>query len=86
MALLAWLTPLIVFLSLVGGLTASFFTCEAFTYNGDVWMRSSYEGKAWFDYRIGAGGDVAEMRNCDTAFSPVLAPSYGGKLRQLAVG
>lgn len=39
------------------------YSCEAFVYQNDVWLRSYYLGAGNFDFRIGAGGVVAEFRD-----------------------
>ncbi|MFJ8044151.1 hypothetical protein ACIRBX_26975 [Kitasatospora sp. NPDC096147] len=52
---------------------------QVFTYNGDVWQRSSYNGVAQFDYRLGAGGSIAEMRYCPATYRALLSPSYAGE-------
>ncbi|SDT08557.1 hypothetical protein SAMN05216371_1255 [Streptomyces sp. TLI_053] len=54
-------------------------TWQAFTYNGDFWQRSSYNGVAQFDYRLGAGGSIAEMRYCPAGYRALLSPSYAGE-------
>ncbi|MFI5534054.1 hypothetical protein ACIA8O_36495 [Kitasatospora sp. NPDC051853] len=52
---------------------------QLFTYNGDVWQRSSYNGTAQFDFRLGAGGSIAEMRYCPAGYRALLSPSYAGE-------
>lgn len=36
--------------------------CKVITEQDDIWLKTYFKGQAQFDYRIGAGGSVAEMR------------------------
>ncbi len=56
----------------------STWTWVQFTYNGDIWMRNYLNGVAMFDYRLGAGGCLAEMRYCPSSFAALLSPTFNG--------
>jgi hypothetical protein len=48
---------------------------RVFGYNNDLWMRSSSNNVEQFDFRIGAGGCVAEMRACYLNYQSLLCPA-----------
>lgn len=54
-------------------------TCEAFKYQSDVWVRTYNASVGAFDFRIGAAGVVAEMRNVQASYGPMLSPSFNGE-------
>ena len=55
-------------------------TWQAFTFDNDIWMRTFDDGQPIFDYRLGAGGSVAEVRNIPNGFQRLLSPSFNGEL------
>ena len=58
---------------------ATGWTWTQFTYNNDIWMRTAYNGTDMFDYRLGAGGCLAEMRYCPSSYKALLSPTYAGE-------
>ena len=58
---------------------------QAFTYQNDVWMRTFDGGEPMFDYRLGAGGSVAEVRNIPNGFQRLLSPTFNGELTDRVV-
>ena len=70
--------------------TAALLTYSAFTQAANYnWYPESYQGDVWFtlldgstplfDFRLGAGGCIAEMRNATTGYTEMLTPSYAGE-------
>lgn len=53
--------------------------CSSFTYQDDVWIRTFYQGNEQFDFRIGPGGVIAELRNAQDNYAALLSPSYKGE-------
>jgi hypothetical protein len=49
---------------------------ENFTLQQDIWMRSYQNHQAMFDYRLGPGGAISEIRHCPKGNRALLAPSY----------
>jgi hypothetical protein len=49
---------------------------QVFGYADDLWMRSYSNGVAQFDFRIGAGGCLAEMRACYLGYQALLCPAW----------
>lgn len=47
------------------------------TINNDIWMRNSLNGTARFDFRLGGGGCIAQMRYAPNGFEPLLSPTAG---------
>ena len=45
-------------------------------YQGDVWFTLSNGSTPEFDFRLGGGGSIAEMRNATTGYSEMLSPAY----------
>jgi len=43
---------------------------------GDLWLTSLNDGVPQFDYRVGAGGCIAEMRWCANANEDLFTPAY----------
>jgi hypothetical protein len=65
----------------VGAVAADpLWTWEAFTYENDVWLRSYYNGQGMFDFRLGAGGAIAQMRDVQASYKRLLSPSYSGEV------
>lgn len=54
-------------------------TWNAFTDQGDVWLRSAADGQGMFDFRLGAGGAIAEMRDVQAGAKRLLSPSFQGE-------
>lgn len=54
-------------------------TWQAFTFQNDVWLRSYADGKGMFDFRLGAGGAIAEMRDVQAGYKRLLSPSFQGE-------
>jgi hypothetical protein len=52
---------------------ASGWTGSVFTYNNDIWIRSYKDGMGMYDYRVGAGGVISEMRDVQSGFEKLLA-------------
>ena len=51
-----------------------------FVFHDHVWMRSFDNGQPMFDYRIGAGGAIAELRSIPDGFQRLLSPTFNGEL------
>ena len=52
--------------------------CKVITEQDDIWLKTYFKGQAQFDYRIGAGGSVAEMQQTTgTAGCQPLRPACG---------
>jgi|GEM_PF-2088270 len=54
-------------------------TWKTFTDERDIWLRSSCDGVLMFDYRLGAGGAIAEMRDVPSGNKRLLSPSFQGE-------
>lgn len=54
-------------------------TCSSFIYENDVWVRTFYQGGEKFDFRIGPGGVIAELRDTQDSYAALLSPSYKGE-------
>lgn len=52
-------------------------TWQLLTPGSDIWMRNYYNGVAQFDFRLGAGGCVPQMRYAPNNFQALLAPQLG---------
>lgn len=46
---------------------------------GDVWLRSEAGGQGMFDFRLGAGGAIAELRDIQADNKRLLSPSFQGE-------
>ncbi len=60
-------------------LIAAAWSWTQFTYNNDVWMRNNLDGTDKFDFRLGGGGSLAEMRYIPAGYQHLLSPSYAGE-------
>jgi hypothetical protein len=54
-------------------------TWEIFPYNTDVWFRSYNAGIGKFDFRLGGGGCIANMRYCPDNYRSLLSPTAAGE-------
>ena len=54
-------------------------TCTSFIYETDIWVRTFYQGGEKFDFRIGPGGVIAELRDTQDSYAALLSPSYKGE-------
>lgn len=55
--------------------------CKVITEQDDIWLKTYFKGQPQFDYRIGAGGSIAEMRSLKGKKpQALLAPSPYGRL------
>lgn len=55
--------------------------CKVITEQDDIWLKTYFKGQAQFDYRIGAGGSIAEIRSIKGKKSQsLLAPSPYGRV------
>jgi hypothetical protein len=54
-------------------------TWETYSDGRDVWLRSACDGAVIFDYRLGAGGAIAEMRDVADGKKRLLSPSFQGE-------
>ena len=50
-------------------------SCQAFTFQGDVWLRSYLNGAGLFDFQVGGGGAIVQMRYCADQFQALLSPA-----------
>src|SRR5580692_10747574 len=55
---------------------ASGWTGTIFTNDNDLWIRSYENGVGMYDYRIGAGGAVSEMREVPSNYKNLLARPF----------
>ena len=46
----------------------------------DVWLRSKFRGQDMFDFRLGAGGSIAEFRDVAHNATRLLSPTFKGEL------
>lgn len=46
----------------------------------DLWLKSTKNGQEMFDYRLGAGGAISEMRDAPDSYQALLASSYAGEV------
>ncbi len=53
--------------------------CSSFVYQNDVWVRTFKNGGEQFDFRIGPGGVISELRDPQDGYSALLSPSYKGE-------
>lgn len=58
--------------------TASGWEWQFLTINNDLWMRNRLNTKAQFDFRLGGGGCLAQMRYAPNGFEPLLSPTLTG--------
>jgi hypothetical protein len=49
------------------------------TEGDDVWQRNYWRGGEQFDFRLGGGGCIPQMRHCPTGYRPLLSPTYEGE-------
>ncbi|MER6000071.1 hypothetical protein ABT120_15975 [Nonomuraea angiospora] len=54
-------------------------TWKLLTEGTDVWQRNSWKGREQFDFRLGGGGCIPQMRHCPTGYRPLLSPTYEGE-------
>lgn len=54
-------------------------TCNSFTWQGDIWMRSYWQGAGQFDIKIGAGGAISMLRDAQNGYEQLLSPSFIGE-------
>ncbi|GHH42446.1 hypothetical protein GCM10017774_38830 [Lentzea cavernae] len=52
---------------------------QFFTYGNDIWQRAYWNNTEQFDYRLGGGGCVREMRYCPETYRALLSPSFQGE-------
>ena len=52
-------------------------SCSAFTLGNQLWMRSFFNGAAQFDYRIGPGGTIVDMRDALSNYGSLMVPAGG---------
>ncbi|MFD5830908.1 hypothetical protein [Lentzea sp. NPDC060358] len=52
---------------------------QFFTYGNDIWQRACWNDTEQFDYRLGGGGCVREMRYCPETYRPLLSPTFQGE-------
>ncbi|MEU7746938.1 hypothetical protein [Nonomuraea sp. NPDC049158] len=45
----------------------------------DVWQRNYWNGGEQFDFRLGGGGCVPQMRHCPSGYRALLSPTYEGE-------
>ena len=55
------------------------FNWHAHSYQGDVWFTLLDGTTPQFDFRLGGGGSIAQMRNATTGYSEMLPPPYAGE-------
>jgi hypothetical protein len=54
-------------------------TWVPFNYNGMLWMRSYFNGDGQYDFMIGGGGCIEQMRYVPSNYLSMLSPSYSGE-------
>ena len=54
-------------------------------YQNDIWLFLFKNGQATYDFRLGAGGAIAEMRDRTAGFKHFLAPSFNGEVTDRVV-
>ena len=53
---------------------------ESFTFKNDLWLALHQGDVKQFDFRIGAGGALSEMRDCTEDDLPLLSPTDKGEV------
>lgn len=80
-AIVLWLVVIVIGVAAPGaGAAEPAWTWRITRDHDNVWLQSSYNDQEMFDYRIGAGGAVAEMRDVKNNYRRLLSPSYQGEV------
>lgn len=71
--------PLLAALRPTAAAAAPGWSWQFFTHSTDLWQRNFWNDTQQFDYRLGGGGCIAQMRHCPTGYRPLLSPTYEGE-------